>query len=96
MYQPRFACGSGFFYYEKFIPWLKLNRKNHLRSIYTEHLADEHRDFMTMLQKEKLSYTDQLTAKNKIVLLPATVCHNCVMAENFKKWLEVSCLATVE
>jgi len=30
----------GVFYYEKFIPWLKQNRKNHLRSIYTEHLAE--------------------------------------------------------
>lgn len=79
--------------YEKFIPWLKQNRKNHLRSIYTEHLADEHRDFMAMLQKEKLEYTDQLAAQNQIVLLPTAVCHNCVMAENFKKWLEVSCLA---
>jgi hypothetical protein len=82
--------------YEKFIPWLRQNRKNHLRSIYTEHLADEHRDFMAMLQKEKLNYTDQVNAGNKIVLLPTTACHNCVMAENFRKWLEVSCLATVE
>lgn len=81
--------------YEKFIPWLKLNRKNHLRSIYTEHLADEHRDFMGMLQKEKLKYTDQLAAKNKIVLLPTAVCHNCVMADNFKRWLEASCLEKI-
>jgi len=47
------------------------------------------------LQKEKLKYTDQRSAQNKIVL-PTAVCHNCVMEDNFKKWLEVSCLATVE
>ncbi|MCG3120401.1 MAG: hypothetical protein ALAOOOJD_03087 [bacterium] len=82
--------------YDKFIPWLQQNKKNHLRSIYTEHLADEHRDFMAMLKKEKLKYTDQLAARAQIVLLPTTVCHNCVMAENFKKWLEVSCLVSVE
>lgn len=81
--------------YEKFIPWLQLNRKNHLRSIYTEHLADEHRDFMAMLQKEKLPYTDQLVAKNQIVLLPTAACHNCVMADNFKRWLEVSVLEKI-
>ena len=81
--------------YEKFIPWLRLNRKNRLRSIYTEHLADEHRDFMALLQKEKLPYTDQLAAKNRIVLLPTVVCHNCVLADNFKRWLEVSVLETI-
>lgn len=82
--------------YEKFIPWLKQNRHNHLRSIYTDHLADEHHDFMALLQKEKLAYTDQLAAKNKIVLLPTAVCHNCVMAENFKNWLDASCLAALK
>ena len=81
--------------YEKFIPWLRLNRKNRLRSIYTEHLADEHRDFMALLQKEKLPYTDQLAAKNRIVLLPTAVCHNCVLADNFKRWLEVSVLEKI-
>jgi hypothetical protein len=82
--------------YEKFVPWLKQNRANRLRSIYTEHLAAEHRDFVTMLKKEKLQYTDQLSAQAQITLMPTTVCHNCVMEENFKKWLEVSCLAPIE
>lgn len=81
--------------YEKFIPWLQLNRKNRLRSIYTEHLAGEHRDFMALLQKEKLPYTDQLAAKNRIVLLPTALCHNCVMADHFKRWLEVSVLEKI-
>jgi hypothetical protein len=82
--------------YDKFIPWLKQTKKNHLRSIYTEHLADEHQDFMKMLEKEKLKYTDQLSSGARIVLMPTTVCHNCVIEENFKKWLEVSCLATLK
>lgn len=81
--------------YDKFTPWLKQNRQNHLRSIYTEHLAAEHQDFMKMLEKENLKYSDQLTASAQIVLLPTTVCHNCVIEENFKKWLEVSCLAAI-
>lgn len=81
--------------YEKFIPWLQLNRKNHLRSIYTEHLADEHRDFMAMLEKEKLSHTEKLAKNHKIVLQPTTVCHNCVMTDTFKQWLEASCLEKI-
>jgi hypothetical protein len=81
--------------YEKFIPWLKQSRENHLRSIYTGHLAGEHQDFITMLEKENLLYTDQLSAEAKIVLQPAAVCHNCVMAENFRKWLEVSCFENI-
>ncbi len=82
--------------YEKFIPWLRQNRKNRLRSIYTEHLAGEHQEFVKMLKNEKLNYTDQLSAEAKIVLMPTAVCHNCVMEGNFKKWLEISCLAAVE
>jgi hypothetical protein len=83
-------------HYEKFIPWLKQNRQNHLRSIYTEHLADEHQEFMEMLAKENLKYAERLAAGAQIALMPTTVCHNCVMDENFRKWLEVSCLETIE
>ncbi|MDZ7292995.1 MAG: class A beta-lactamase-related serine hydrolase [candidate division KSB1 bacterium] len=88
-----FLFDAFYAHYEKFIPWLKQNRWNRLRSIYTGHLAGEHRDFMAMLKKEKLKYSDQLAANARIVLLPTTVCHNCVMEENFKRWLEISCLA---
>ncbi|MGH7598121.1 MAG: hypothetical protein ACREOI_17350 [bacterium] len=91
-----FLFDAFYAHYDKFIPWLKQNKKNHLRSIYTEHLADEHQDFMEILEKEKLTYTDQLSAEAQIVLTPTTVCHNCVMEENFRKWLEVSCLASIE
>jgi hypothetical protein len=89
-----FLFDAFYAHYGKFIPWLKQNKQNHLRSIFTEHLAGEHQDFMQMLDEEKLKHADQLTAGEQIVLLPTTVCHNCVMEENFRKWLEVSCLAT--
>jgi hypothetical protein len=89
-----FLFDAFYAHYDKFIPWLKQNLQNHLRSIYTEHLAGEHQDFVKMLQAENLKYTDQLAANEPIVLLPTTVCHNCVMEENFREWLEVSCLAT--
>lgn len=82
--------------YEKFLPWLKQNNANRLRSIYTEHLAAEHRDFIKLLKKEKLNYEDRLSAEAQIVLLPTAICHNCVMEGNFQKWLEVSGLAPIE
>jgi hypothetical protein len=82
--------------YDKFVPWLKQNRANRLRSMYTEHLAVEHLEFIKVLKKEKLQYTNQLSAHARIVLMPTSVCHNCVMEGNFKKWLEVSCLAPIE
>jgi len=81
--------------YEKFIPWLKQNRKNHLRSIYTGHLAADHQDFMKMLTAEKLVHTDRLSAAAQIVLMPTAACHDCVMEENFKKWLEASCFESM-
>jgi hypothetical protein len=91
-----FLFDAFYAHYDKFVPWLKQNKKNHLRSIYTEHLAAEHQNFMAMLKKEKLKYTDQLSPDARIVLMAAAVCHNCVMEENFRKWLEVSCLATLK
>lgn len=91
-----FLFDAFYAHYDKFIPWLKQNPLNHLRSIYTEHLAAEHENFMKMLTKENLSHTDRLSAHAQIALMPAAVCHNCVMEENFKKWLEVSCLAIIE
>ncbi len=91
-----FLFDAFYAHYDKFIPWLEQNKQHRLRSIYTDHLAAEHQDFIKMLRTKKLKYTDRLSASAQIVLMPTTVCHNCVMEENFKKWLEVSCLATIE
>jgi hypothetical protein len=91
-----FLFDAFYAHYDKFIPWLKKNPQNHLRSIYTEHLAAAHEDFMKLLANEKLAHTEQLSAGAQIVLIPTTNCHNCVMKENFRKWLEVSCLARIE
>lgn len=77
---------------ERLIPWLIQNKKNRLRSIYTEHLAPEHEAFITQLNKAKLSYTATFAPSSRIVLSPTTVCHDCVMEGWFQTWLAASSL----
>ena len=78
---------------EQLIPWLKQDKKNRLRSIFTEHLAPEHRSFIDLLRKSKLSYSQKFDPSARIVLSPTDVCHNCVIEGTFQKWLGGSCLA---
>jgi beta-lactamase class A len=82
--------------YEKLLPWLSARKDNKLRSIYTEHLAGEHKEFMGMLRKQKLAFSDKLSARTKIYLTPSAVCHNCVIDGTFEEWLRGSCLEDVE
>ncbi len=77
---------------DRLIPWLIQNKKNRLRSIYTEHLATEHEAFITQLKKAKLSYTTTLAPSSRIVLSPTSVCHDCVMEGWFQTWLAASSL----
>lgn len=79
---------------ELLIPWLKQNKKNRLRSIYTEHLAAEHEAFMAQLKKARLSYATAFSPSSRIVLSPTSVCHDCVMEGWFQTWLAASSLAS--
>lgn len=81
--------------YEKLLPWLSASKENKLRSIYTGHLAVQHQEFMGMLKKRNLAFSDQLSAQTKIYFTPTTVCHNCLIDGTFEEWLRVSCLEEV-
>ncbi|MDZ7317885.1 MAG: class A beta-lactamase-related serine hydrolase [candidate division KSB1 bacterium] len=77
---------------ELLVPWLKQNKRNRLRSIYTEHLAPEHEAFIARLKKARLSYATTFAPSSRIVLSPTSVCHDCVMEKWFQTWLAASSL----
>ena len=77
---------------DQIISWLKQDQNNRLRSIYTEHLAGEHQNFIANLKKENLTYSEQFIPTAQISLSPTDVCHNCVIENAFQIWLEGSCL----
>jgi hypothetical protein len=72
---------------DQLIPWLRKDKQNRLRSIYTEHLAQEHQNFIANLIKENLTYSEQLDPAAQIVLSPTEVCHDCMIENNFQLWL---------
>ena len=80
---------------DKIIPWLKQDRKHHLRSIYTSHLAPEHEEFMKELKKENLSFSEALDKNAQIVLEKTKVKHNEVIENTFLRWLQASQLEDV-
>jgi beta-lactamase class A len=77
---------------DQVIPWLKQDQNNRLRSVYTEHLTEEHQNFVALLKKENLTYSEQFNPVEQIILSPTDVYHNCVIEKNFQLWLEGSCL----
>ncbi len=77
---------------EELLPWLKSDKKHRLRSIYTEHLAQEHTAFKALLKKNRLAWQDSYSDKARIVLMPTTVCHDCVIRPTFLHWLKGSVL----
>jgi len=77
---------------EELLPWLKSDKKHRLRSIFTEHLAEEHTAFKALLKKNHLSWQETYSDKARIVLLPTTVCHDCVIRPTFLNWLKGSVL----
>jgi len=81
---------------ENIIPWLKLDKDNKLRSIYTESLAPEHRDFLKILSENGLRYNNVLEPETKIMLQFSRACHDCIVEDNFELWLENSPLEDIE
>ncbi len=77
---------------DQIIPWLQQDRLHRLRSIYTEHLAEEHQQFIALLKKAQLNYAESMDALAQITLSPTDRCHNCVIETTFQRWLEHSCL----
>ncbi len=77
---------------EQLIPYLKSGKNHRLRSIYTEHLAPQHQEFIELLRRNHLSFTTVLSTKAKILLQRTEVCHNCVMDGTFQQWLMGSLL----
>lgn len=77
---------------ELLIPWLKASRQAKVRSVYTEHLADEHEAFRALLRQEKLAFRDAFEPQARITLAATSECHNCVIDGRFRTWLEASVL----
>ncbi|MDZ7358105.1 MAG: class A beta-lactamase-related serine hydrolase [candidate division KSB1 bacterium] len=77
---------------DQIIPWLRRDKHNRLRSIYTDHLAEEHQQFIRSINKAHLKYGQSLESNAQIILLPTDLCHICVIEGTFQRWLEKSCL----
>lgn len=77
---------------DQIIPWLKQHKSHRLRSIYTDHLAEQHHRFMEQLKQAKLRFDVDFDAPARISLSSTDRCHNCVINETFQRWLEASCL----
>lgn len=70
------------------IPWLKMDKTHRLRSVYTEHLAEEHQTFMDLLRQNRIGFTDTFKPNARVVLESTGECHNCVIFGRFQRWLE--------
>ena len=81
---------------DKLIPWLKEDKDNKLRSIYTDHLAPEHREFLKLISVHGLTYNNVLKPDTKIMLKYTRVCHDCVMEGTFEEWLKASSLSDID
>ncbi len=77
---------------DRLIPWLEQDYENKLRSIYTDHLAEEHKEFAKLLSLKGLKYNTVLSRDTKILLKYTRACHDCVIEGNFEKWLKASFL----
>lgn len=78
------------------IPWLKMDKDHRLRSIYTESLAPEHREFLKLLYENGLRYNNVLKPDTKIMLQFSRACEDCLIENNFEKWLKNSPLEDIE
>lgn len=81
---------------ENLIPWLKDNPENQLRSIFTEHLVPEHRNFLRILTINNLIYTTQPSSRANITIQYTRVCHECVVENTFEQWLKLTDLENID
>ncbi len=66
-----------------------------LRSIYTQHLADEHRIFYHELDSLGIPYSKTWNPAARVVLYPTRVTHNQVLDGTLAEWLKASLLDTI-
>ncbi len=81
--------------HDKFLNWISLT-KGRLISIYTEHLAANHQEFFSQLKKKRIKFGTELSARHRLIFYPSTVCHDCVLTENFYNYLKISGLPELE
>jgi hypothetical protein len=85
-----FLFDAFFSNYENLIPWLSASEGNVLRSIYTKYLLQEHLDFMELLEKENILFSESFDSAQRVSLEFTKACHDCVIESNFREWIEVS------
>jgi len=81
---------------DNLIPWLRKDHDHRLRSVFTDHLAPEHRLFVKGLAANRIRYSTTLNEDINVLLQFSRVCHDCVMSENLEKWLKVSVLEDID
>ena len=81
---------------ENIVPWLKAEKDNRLRSIYTEDLVPKHQEFLKLLTQNGLTYNKIISDKTKIILKFSKACQDCVMDPNFESFLKISSLDDIE
>jgi hypothetical protein len=81
---------------ERFAEWCKGSPPRRLVSFYTEHLADENAELMSMLDQLDVKYekdaglTDQQLRRRGVFFVPVTVGHGAVPTEYFGRMLATS------
>ncbi|KAA3614716.1 MAG: hypothetical protein D8M58_09660 [Calditrichaeota bacterium] len=78
------------------VPWLKADKDNRLRSIYTENLEPEHQEFLKLISANGMIYNNVLAKEVKIILRPSKACHDCIMDGNFEQLLKISLLNDID
>jgi len=81
---------------EKIVPWLKADKDNRLRTIYTEDLAPKHQDFVKLISANGMIYNNVLAKEVKIIIKGSKLCHDCIMDENFERLLKISLLNDID
>ncbi len=81
--------------HDKIFTWIK-NYQGKLISIYTEHLADEHSQFLQQLNEHNICFSIRIDDNKRLIFYPADVCHNCVIENNFEKYLRLGTLESIE
>jgi hypothetical protein len=64
--------------HDKFFEWVRRG-DGRLLSVYTEHLAEAHREFMAQLRKAGIPFGGSLEDGERLALVSTKVCHVCVI-----------------
>lgn len=81
--------------HDKIFNWIT-NYQGKLISIYTGHLSDEHNQFMERLKEHNIRFSTSIDDNRRLIFYPTDVCHNCVIENNFEKYLRMGTLKTIK